>query len=66
MDAISLFLYFVAFGLQLCGIKESRFILSIFAFIWSVKFYQFLRKFESLGIYIILVEKMVSDIVAYF
>ena len=53
-------LYFVAFSLDVAGVPESRIVLASFSFVWCLKFYQFLRAFESVGTYIIMVQKMAS------
>jgi len=49
-------LYFVSFSVP---IKGSRYLFALFSFVWCFKFYQFLRKFKSVGTYIIIVQKMV-------
>ena len=63
LDILSMALYFTAFGLE-CGgvVSVSHLLFSTFSFIWCLKFYQFLRAFESLGIYIILVQKMLPQL----
>ena len=59
LDLLSMVLYYVAFSLELGGaVQASRLLFSTFTFIWCLKFYQFLRAFQSLGTYIILVQKM--------
>ena len=59
LDLLSIIIYYVAFSLECSGVVQtSRLFFSTFTFIWCLKFYQFLRAFESLGTYIILVQKM--------
>ena len=63
MDFLSMMLYYIAFFLECAGvINASRLLFSTFTFIWCLKFYQFLRAFESLGAYIILVQKMLPQL----
>ena len=63
LDAFSMMIYYIAFILECAGvINASRLLFSIFTFIWCLKFYQFLRAFESLGTYIILVQKMLPQL----
>ena len=59
LDLLSMIIYYIAFCLERSGVVQtSRLFFSTFTFIWCLKFYQFLRAFESLGTYIILVQKM--------
>ena len=63
LDFLSMVIYYIAFILECAGvINASRLLFSIFTFIWCLKFYQFLRAFESLGTYIILVQKMLPQL----
>ena len=63
LDFLSMMLYYVAFFLECAGvINASHLLFSTFTFIWCLKFYQFLRAFESLGTYIILVQKMLPQL----
>ena len=63
LDAFSMVIYYIAFILECAGvINASRLLFSTFTFIWCLKFYQFLRAFESLGTYIILVQKMLPQL----
>ena len=63
LDAFSMMIYYLAFILDSAGvISASRLLFSTFTFIWCLKFYQFLRAFESLGTYIILVQKMLPQL----
>ena len=63
IDFLTMMLYYLAFLLECAGvINVSRLLFSTFTFIWCLKFYQFLRAFESLGIYIILVQKMLPQL----
>ena len=59
MDAISMILYYISFGLDLAGFSESRYLFAVFSLVWCLKFYQLLRAFESVGLYIIIMQKMV-------
>ena len=54
-----MFLYYFGITLDFAGSSDSRYVLAIVTFIWCLKFYQFLRAFESVGTYIIMVQKMV-------
>ena len=58
-DVASMVLYFFAFCVPVNG---SRYLFALFSFVWCLKFYQFLRKFKSVGTYIIIVQKMVGVI----
>ena len=63
LDVLSMVIYYIAFILECAGvINASRLLFSTFTFIWCLKFYQFLRAFESLGTYIILVQKMLPQL----
>ena len=63
LDFLSITIYYLAFLLECAGVvNASRLLFSIFTFIWCLKFYQFLRAFESLGTYIILVQKMLPQL----
>jgi len=62
LDLISLLIYYVAFILDVTGVPESRILFSTFTFVWCLKFYQYLRAFESLGTYIILIQKMLPHL----
>ena len=63
LDLLSMVIYYIAFILECAGvINASHLLFSIFTFIWCLKFYQFLRAFESLGTYIILVQKMLPQL----
>jgi len=55
-DVASMVLYFFAFCVPVNG---SRYLFALFSFVWCLKFYQFLRKFKSVGTYIIIVQKMI-------
>ena len=63
LDLLSMAIYYTSFSLE-CGgaTKTSRLFLSTFTVIWCLKFYQFLRAFESLGTYIILVQRMLRHL----
>lgn len=66
LDLLSILVYFVAFTLEWAGFRHSAHrMFSAFSFIWCLKFYQFLRAFEALGTYIILVQKMLPQL-GYF
>ena len=63
VDFFSMMLYYTAFSLELAGaLNGGNLLFSVFSFIWCLKFYQFLRAFESLGTYIILVQEMVPHL----
>jgi len=62
LDCISMLIYYIGFCLNVAKIPESRIVFATFSFIWCLKFYQFLRAFESVGTYIIIVQKMLPQL----